>query len=332
VQVLDQHRHWTGCRQGGQELRPAPRELAHDGERSTAVQWVIRQRDAGRRSQSKDRARDVRCREAGGREQLARSRLQLGLRLVRALVERDGAGGAHDLGKRPVGDSLSDGRAPSAEDLEFSSLRRGPRHELANQAALPDSGIPVDHREARQTPLNDLVEQRLQDGELTIPAHHPRLQVARRPSFDGACDWPDERVCGDRLLLSLQAQLGSRTEGERGRCGPLRAFADEHGPRVGRGLKACRDVDGIACHHRPVGADLGRGDHFAGVDADSQRELDSVAAMDVRRDLANAAHDLAGGAQRPRCIVLADAWHAEDADRGIADELLQGPAPGLDRG
>ena len=123
-------------------------------------------------------------------------------------------------------------------------------------------------------------------------------------------------------------QLGWLPKGERGYGGPLRPFADEHRSRRGGGLKARRDVDGIAGHHWPVGANLRGSNHLTGVDADSQRELDSVAALDVGRDFADAADDRGGGAQRPRCVVLADERHRvppRPVGRLPAHQLLRQP-------
>ena len=227
---------------------------------------------------------------------------------------------------------MSNGGAPSAQDLEVSSLRRCLGHQLTDQAALPDAGVPVEHRETRHPSLHDLVKEGLQDCKLAISANDARLEVAGGSGFHRSGNGADERVGDDGLLLPLQAQLGRLAKGEGRLRSALRPFTYEHQSRLRGRLQAGRHVDCVPGHHWSVGANLGGRDHLAGVHADAQGEVDTVTALDVGRDCADAADDLACSAEGPGRVVLPHAGHAKDPNRGVTDEFLHGAAPGLDCG
>ncbi len=80
-------------------------------------------------------------------------------------------------------------------------------------------------------------------------------------------------------------------------------------------LQSGRHVHGVAADHEL--AVLGdRGDGLAGVDTDSYR------------DLSGAVPDLEPSSHRALGVVVVNAGHAEDDHRGVACELLDGPAIG----
>ena len=62
-------------------------------------------------------------------------------------------------------------------------------------------------------------------------------------------------------------------------------------------------------------------EHLAGVDADPQLELAAACA----RQLGGRHRDPHARADRPLRVVLVRRRRAEDADHGVADELLDGP-------
>ena len=53
--------------------------------------------------------------------------------------------------------------------------------------------------------------------------------------------------------------------------------------------------------------------------------------LEFRIQLRQPLEHLASGPQRPLGVILADDWDAEGGHDGVAHELLDGPAPGLDR-
>ena len=93
-------------------------------------------------------------------------------------------------------------------------------------------------------------------------------------------------------------------------------------------LQAGGDVDGVAGEEAlaRAGVDVEAHQGLAGVDADA--DLDGLAA-DARQgvDLVDQAQ---AGAHGALGVVLVQRGHAEDGDHGVADELLDGAAVGLD--
>ena len=117
-------------------------------------------------------------------------------------------------------------------------------------------------------------------------------------------------------------------EGEDLLGGGVGRLADGDGHRRRRGLQAGGHVDGVAGEEalaaRRVDVEAHQG--LAGVDADA--DLDGLAA-DARQgvDLVDQAQ---AGAHGALGVVLVQRGHAEDGDHGVADELLDGAAVGLD--
>ena len=59
MQVFDNYHERTRSRVGRKELWPAPSELNNDGQRSAAVERVVRQRDSRGGRKGIDRALDI---------------------------------------------------------------------------------------------------------------------------------------------------------------------------------------------------------------------------------------------------------------------------------
>ena len=97
------------------------------------------------------------------------------------------------------------------------------------------------------------------------------------------------------------------------------------------GAAACEaggDVDGVAGEEAAAGGgvDIEAHEGLAGVDADARLERRAVGAGHALERL----EDAQAGAHGPLGVVLVHGRHAEDADHGVADELLHGAAVGLD--
>ena len=97
--------------------------------------------------------------------------------------------------------------------------------------------------------------------------------------------------------------------------------------RRGR-LQTRRHVDGVAgeeaASRERVDVEAHQG--LAGVDADAGLERRAVGASHALQSLEKAQ----AGAHGALGVVLVHGGHAEDADHGVADELLDGAAVGLD--
>ena len=131
-----------------------------------------------------------------------------------------------------------------------------------------------------------------------------------------------------RLALALERDGVAGVEGEDLLGGGVRGLADRDRHRRRRALQAGGDVDGVAGEEAlaRAGVDVEAHQGLAGVDADA--DLDGLAG-DARQgvDLVDQAQ---AGAHGALGVVLVQRRHAEDGDHGVADELLDGAAVGLD--
>ena len=104
--------------------------------------------------------------------------------------------------------------------------------------------------------------------------------------------------------------------------------ADHHAHGRSGGFQAGGGVDGVAGEEALAGAggDVEAHKGLAGVDADTGLQGTAVGASHAVELL----DDAQAGTHRPLGVVLVHHRHAEDADHGVADELLDGAAMGLD--
>ena len=198
--------------------------------------------------------------------------------------------------------------------------------ELGQQAALADARLADDEGEPGLRVRGGLVEQRPQGGELLLAPDEGGGEAAQLGA--GA----RQRRRGDpgreRLGLALERRRVAGLEGEDPLGGGVRRLADGDRHRRGGRLQARRHVDGVAGEEALAGGrvDVEAHQRLAGVDADA--DLDGAAADAGQRvDLVDEAQTGAHGALG---VVLVQGGHAEDGDHGVADELLDGAAVGLD--
>ena len=104
--------------------------------------------------------------------------------------------------------------------------------------------------------------------------------------------------------------------------------ADGDAAARGSRLQPRRGIDGVAGEEAATGrgVDVEAHEGFAGVDADSDLQWRAIGARHGVERL----DDPQAGANGAFRVVLVDRRHAEDADRGVADELLDGAAVRLD--
>ena len=165
---------------------------------------------------------------------------------------------------------------------------------------------------------------------MSSTASRPRKGVVVEPDVrrpvraTGLCGEPSEY----RLRLALgddrrQLLVDDGTGGEL-----LRQDADGDAAGRGGGLEAGGDVDGVAGEETAAGGgvDVEAHEGFAGVDADARFKWRAVGANHALERL----NDAQARADSALGIVLVHGGHAEDADHGVADELLDSAAVGLD--
>ena len=129
------------------------------------------------------------------------------------------------------------------------------------------------------------------------------------------------RQAGTGAAFPLSDLLSGRLERDRGRRGPLRRLADEHGARGGDRLETGRRVDEIAGHHPLVrGPEGDRG--LAG--------QDSGPGLDRRTQRPDGVDELEACPNGSLGVVLVRRWRAPDGHDRVADELLDRPAVPLD--
>ena len=109
----------------------------------------------------------------------------------------------------------------------------------------------------------------------------------------------------------------------------VRRVSDQDLARLGRLLKARRDVDRVAGHETLVEPGLA-GDDLPGVDADPRRECHADGAQEVVVQARQRDAHLRSRADRTERVVLVDLRDTEDGHHGVADVLLDDAAVKLD--
>ena len=261
-------------------------------------------------------------------QQLAKSPGDLLGRARRRVVAEDrgqGPDGAavrdellHDLGHRPVADSLAVGEAPAPGDRRALEAAE----ELSHETRLADTRGAEDGEELAGAVAGNSVEGVLQLLALTLAADHRHaVPAGRRLGLHG-----DEPVGSQRLGLALRGQRRRGLGLDALAHEPVGLLAEQHLAGLGRLLQARRDVDRVA-GREPL---LGAGDDLAGVHAHAQLQARAVALLELVVQLVEPAAQLVGGAHRAERVVLVHRGHAEDGHDRVADELLDGAAVPLD--
>ena len=199
--------------------------------------------------------------------------------------------------------------------------------ELGEQSALADAGLADEKGTAETSVGGGLVEQGLELGKLVFPADELGAEAAQLGA--GARQRRGRDPGAQRLLLALHRDRVAGVEGEGLLGGGVGGLADGDGHRWGHRLQARRHVDGVAGEEALAarGVDVGAHERLAGVDPDA--DLDGSAA-DARQGV-ELVDDAQAGAHGALGVVLVHGRHAEDGDHGVADELLDRAAVGLDR-
>jgi hypothetical protein len=230
-------------------------------------------------------------------------------RLFRRVVRRDAGGALNHLGERPVRQALPEGKRAPRE-------HRGalePGEELAREPALAHPRVAEDGDELRTTVAHRACVGVLEQLELLL-APDVRRDDVERPSHRtlGAHDPSHLEAVAEALQPLAVAHLGDHAVGGEA----VRGRADQDLAGGSRLLEAGGDVDRLPGGERRVAV---LDDELAGLDADAHGQL----AVPVR-------HDRHGGPDRPLGVVLVRGRRAEDGEHGVAGELLDGPAVGVD--
>ena len=225
------------------------------------------------------------------------------------------------LRKGPVGDALAVRKAPPGAPQRLRRAAAQAFPEFAHDPCLADPRIPEDRHELRFPPVLDLFVGSLEHLHLLVPADEGPAEAPdatwthkREPAHEASAFDPFRLPFGlDRLRLR---------ELERTARGCDRPLADKDLAWLGRLLQSRRHVDGVAGDE---GAALARlaDDDLAGVDADPQRER-------LAEQLAQAPLHRQRPVQRPLGVILERNGGAEHRHHGVAGELLDGPAGGID--
>ena len=258
---------------------------------------------------------------------LGQDRLEACLGAGDAVALEDAGRVAYDPGQGPEGDAGAEGQAAAlAPDDELGMVAEA-AGELGEQSALADAGL-ADEKGTAETAFGDgLVEQGLELGELLLPADERGAEAAQLGA--GARQRRGRDPGAQRFLLALHRDRVAGVEGEGLLGGGVGGLADGDGHRWGHRLQARRHVDGVAGEEALAarGVDVGAHERLAGVDPDA--DLDGSAA-DARQGV-ELVDDAQAGAHGALGVVLVHGRHAEDGDHGVADELLDRAAVGLDR-
>ena len=254
-------------------------------------------------------------------EDAARQAEQVGHRLRRAAVAKlldrdverivvgDVGRALHHLGQGPVGDALAVREAAALEDGR--AFERG--EELVHHAALADARLSVDGEEMRAPVADGPGERVLEELDLVVPPDERRDRDPCRRAAVGADRDPDP----DGLLAAPDLDGADIVDLDPAERQPVHARADQDLTGISDLLQSRSEIDGLAGGEGRV---AGAGDDLACLDADARLELEVL-----DRD-----EDLQRRANGPLGVVLVCRRNAERSHHGVARELLDGAAVGLD--
>ena len=252
---------------------------------------------------------------------------ELGLHGLATVALQDAGVGLEDLAERPEGDVLTVGQAVALAPGDRLGPRINVGEQLLHQTTLADAGLAEKHCKLGSRRGYGLLEQRLQERELHLTADQGR-ELSTIDVEPHARNRPLGQPSGHRLGLALGGDGGERLVLN----GAVRELVGQgaDGDAAGRSgrLEAGGDVDGIASEEAAArgGVDVEAHEGLAGVDADADLERGAVRTGHPLESL----DDTQAGAHGSLRIVFVHGGHAEDADHGIADELLDDSAVGLD--
>ena len=142
-----------------------------------------------------------------------------------------------------------------------------------------------------------------------------------------------DEVAVDRLVDPLELQAGHRLHVERAPHVAIGVGRDEDAARRGDALEAGGAVDDLADDHEVLAGTVAERahHHLAGVDADAHLQRDVVLGGDLGVELVERPIRIDSAARIARWgILLVGLVEAEHRHHGVADELLDDAAVGLD--
>ena len=233
-----------------------------------------------------------------------------------------------DLGQRPVGDVLAERRAVALSPGGHLGPRVDVGEELADEAALADAGLADEQGElrarlrrspCRRWPRGRRARPR---GRRAASGRRASASTPRRASGAGA----SHAATGSALPLAATGGSSSYSMTR-----DVSSWVSAPTATPPGGAAACRRAAVFTASPvrkpRPeAGVDVEAHEGLAGVDADADLERSAVGTGHALEGL----DDAQAGAHRALGVVLVHGGHAEDADHGVADELLHGAAVGLD--
>ena len=243
-------------------------------------------------------------------------------------------GGVARADPRAVAEGVRDGPpdvglavrdAASLED-EGVVLALGVARQLLGEPGLPDAGLPQ-QQEQRPTGVADRVLDAVaQEAQLGLAPDEPRpvalRSVARRR---------DRRLGPPRrheLLASLDVDRLERLVADRAARRRERGRADDHLAGLGGALQPVGRVHDVA-HRRVVAAGPERAhQHLARVDPDPHADVDAQLGRGQRERLLHPQ----GGAHGALSVVLVRGGRTEQRHDGVADDLVDAAAEGVDLG
>ena len=145
------------------------------------------------------------------------------------------------------------------------------------------------------------------------------------------CPDRQQAVRVDDIRLPLQRERVDRVGVDRVPRQGERLLADQDLARPGRLFQACGGVDRVPGDERLTRARI-PGHDGAGVDADPCLQRHGPLAFEVGVQLGEGGLHLVRCPNRPDGVVLVDDRDPEHRHHGVADELLDGAAVGLEHG
>ena len=244
-------------------------------------------------------------------------------------------GGDDVAGERVRAVLLDVGRA-AAEPPHYLRLPGEPQVEVAQQPGLADAGVTDDVDD--EVPPSSTTSRNASCRKRTSPARPTVLGldalddaelVEPEPARSRGHD--HEASTGASMPLSSRPGIGCTLNSRADLTVGVRRDEDAaRGPRTAGGRRGWRSPRRRRTR-APARSAERADDDLAGVDADPHPRRDAEAASTSALSSAVAWVMARAGADRPFGVVLVGALQAEDGHDGVADELLDHPAVGLDR-
>ncbi len=205
--------------------------------------------------------------------------------------------------------------------------------ELGANPALADAGL-THHADRLALARKGQLQSLLEVPEFPLASHEPR-QAPQARDVEGAAGGPNpaQDVDPNRFGRPPDLPLAEVVKVEIARDEPCGLLGQAGAPGLGYRLHPLREPDGMTegrvleaeiVAHRPD-------DDLAGVEAEADRELDSVLAAELRRELHDGVENRERRVAGPSRVVLVSDGGAEQRHRAVPGELVDGPLEAVDR-